>query len=109
MDFALWSAIIGLLLVVMALSDSVLARLPLSTSMLYVLVGVAVSPLAFGLSALTPTSQARLLEHTAEVVVLLSLFTLAGTLRPGVIAGPHPWGAGPLEWTVASPPPIGIV
>ena len=45
MDFASWSAIVGLLLLVMALSDSVLARLPLSTSMLYLAVGVAVSPL----------------------------------------------------------------
>ncbi|MEP7058348.1 MAG: cation:proton antiporter [Caldimonas sp.] len=75
MDFALWSAIIGLLLVAMALGDSVLARLPLSTSMLYVAVGVAVSPLWLGLSALTPTAHSKLLEHMAEVVVLLSLFT----------------------------------
>ena len=83
----MWSAIIGLLLVVMALSDSVLARLPLSTSMLYVLVGVAVSPLAFGLSALTPTSHARLLEHTAEVVVLLSLFTAGLKMSLGLRDG----------------------
>jgi hypothetical protein len=86
-DFALWSAIIGLLLVVMALSDSVLARCPLSTSMLYVLVGVAVSPLAFGLSSLTPTSHAKLVEHTAEVVVLLSLFTAGLKMSLGLKDG----------------------
>ena len=86
-DFALWSAIIGLLLVVMALSDSVLARLPLSTSMLYVLVGVAVSPLAFGLSSLTPASHAKLVEHTAEVVVLLSLFTAGLKMSLGLKDG----------------------
>ena len=44
MDFAIWSLIVGVLLVVMALSGSVLARLPLSTAMLYLLVGMAVSP-----------------------------------------------------------------
>ncbi len=83
----MWSAIIGLLLVVMALSDSVLARLPLSTSMLYVLVGVAVSPLAFGLSSLTPTSHAKLVEHMAEVVVLLSLFTAGLKMSLGLKDG----------------------
>jgi len=86
-DFALWSAIIGLLLVVMALSDSVLSRLPLSTSMLYVLVGVAVSPVAFGLSSLTPTSHAKLVEHTAEVVVLLALFTAGLKMSLGLNDG----------------------
>ena len=45
MEIAWWSAVAGLLLLVMALSDSLLARLPLSTSMLYLAVGVAVSPL----------------------------------------------------------------
>ena len=87
MNFALWSAIIGLLLVAMALSDSVLARLPLSTSMLYVLVGVAVSPLWLGLSSLTPTSHAKLVEHMAEVVVLLSLFTAGLKMSLGLRDG----------------------
>ena len=86
-DFALWSAIIGLFLVVMALSDSVLARLTLSTSMLYVGVGVAVSPLALGLSSLTPTSHAKLVEHMAEVVVLLSLFTAGMKMSLGLRDG----------------------
>jgi NhaP-type Na+/H+ or K+/H+ antiporter len=74
-EFALWSAIIGLLLVLVALSDSWLARLPLSAAMLYGLVGMAVSPLWLDLAALRPMSSAGLLEHLAEIVVLLSLFT----------------------------------
>src|SRR3954454_12238941 len=71
----------------MALSDSVLARLPLSTSMLYVLVGVAVSPLWLELSSLTPHSHARLVEHMAEVVVLLSLFTAGLKMSLGLRDG----------------------
>ena len=86
-DFALWSAIAGLLLVVMALSDSLLARLPLSTAMLYLLAGVAVSPLAFGLAAVTPRSHTNLIEHLAEVVVLLSLFTSGLKLSVGLSDG----------------------
>jgi cytochrome c oxidase subunit 1 len=29
------------------------------------------------------------------------------SLRRGAAAGPDPWGAGTLEWSVASPPPLG--
>jgi len=40
MDFARWSVIVGLLLIGMALGATVLKRLPLSTAMLYLLVGI---------------------------------------------------------------------
>ncbi len=75
MDFAGWAALIGLLLVGMALVENRLSRLPLSTSMLYLSVGAATSPLWLGWSALTLPSHRVLLEHGAEIVVLLSLFT----------------------------------
>ena len=75
MEFALWSAIVGLLLISMALSDSLLARLPLSTSMLYLAAGAALSPLWLTLAAPSPINDSRLLEHVAEIAVLLSLFT----------------------------------
>ena len=75
MDFATWSAVIGLLLIVMALSATVLSRLPLSTSMLYLLAGVAASPLWLGWSHLGPATHTLVFERIAEVVVLLSLFT----------------------------------
>ncbi|MGZ5238503.1 MAG: cation:proton antiporter [Caldimonas sp.] len=74
MDLASWAAVVGVLLIVMALGDSLLARLPLSTSMLYLLVGVAVSPAWLGWTALAPSAHSHGLEWLAEVVVLLSLF-----------------------------------
>ncbi|HSC65127.1 MAG TPA: cation:proton antiporter [Caldimonas sp.] len=74
MEIAWWSAVAGLLLLVMALSDSLLARLPLSTSMLYLAVGAAVSPLWLDWLQVTAASHARALERIAEVVLLLSLF-----------------------------------
>jgi NhaP-type Na+/H+ or K+/H+ antiporter len=74
MDVASWSAVAGLLLLVMALGDSVLARLPLSTSMLYLAVGVAASPLWLGWVHVTASTHAHALERTAEIVLLLSLF-----------------------------------
>jgi len=74
MEIAAWSAVVGLLLIVMALGDSLLARLPLSTSMLYIAVGAAVSPLWLGWTTLSADTQTRGLEQLAEIVVLLSLF-----------------------------------
>ena len=44
---------------------------------------------------------------TIAVSVLLFLFNVARTVRHGAMAGPDPWGAGTLEWSVASPPPMG--
>ena len=74
MEIAAWSAVVGLLLIVMALGDSLLARLPLSTSMLYLAVGAAVSPLWLGWTSLAAGTSTKALEQLAEIVVLLSLF-----------------------------------
>ena len=83
MQTALWSVAIGLLLVLMALAGTVLKRLPLSTAMLYLLVGLAIGPLGLGLMAPQPQAHAHLLERVAEVVVLLSLFTAGLKLSAG--------------------------
>ena len=74
MDIGSWSAVAGLLLLVMALSDSVFARLPLSTSMLYLALGAAVSPLWLDWIHIAPATHAHALERMAEIVLLLSLF-----------------------------------
>lgn len=84
MEFAIWSVIVGLLLVLMALGGTVLKRLPLSTAMLYLLVGIGVSPLGLDLMGPDPRNHAQLLERLAEVVVLLSLFTAGLKLSPGM-------------------------
>jgi NhaP-type Na+/H+ or K+/H+ antiporter len=84
MEFAIWSVIVGLLLVLMALGGTVLKRLPLSTAMLYLLVGIGVSPLGLDLMGPDPRDNAHLLERLAEVVVLLSLFTAGLKLSPGM-------------------------
>jgi NhaP-type Na+/H+ or K+/H+ antiporter len=74
MHIASWSAVVGLLLLVMALSDSLLSRLPLSTSMLYLAAGAAISPLWLGWTRASLDADTKMVEHIAEVVVLLSLF-----------------------------------
>lgn len=75
MDFAFWSVLVGLLLIFLALSSTVLSRLPLSTAMLYLVIGLVISPL--GLNWLAPDLRENkvLLERLTETVVLISLFT----------------------------------
>jgi sodium/hydrogen antiporter len=72
--FAIWSTVIGALLVAMAVFGSRLKRLPLSTAMLYVVVGFAIGPEGAGLLVLHPFDDAVFIEHAAEVAVLVSLF-----------------------------------
>ncbi len=84
MEFAIWSLIIGGLLIFMALSGTVLARLPLSTGMLYLGVGVAVSPWGVGLMRVDLLQHRVLLEHLTEAIVLVSLFTAGLKLSPAL-------------------------
>ncbi|HZI16662.1 MAG TPA: cation:proton antiporter [Myxococcus sp.] len=79
MQATIWFLIIGLLLVAMALAGSVLKRLPLSASLLYLGVGFAVGRL--GLGQLPPLRHAALLERVTEVAVIISLFSAGLKLR----------------------------
>jgi sodium/hydrogen antiporter len=76
MEVAAWALIVGALLVLMALSGSSLKHLPLSTAMLYLPVGLAISPLWLGLGRFDPIVDAKLLEHLTEFVVVVSLFSV---------------------------------
>ncbi|CDS52038.1 sodium/hydrogen exchanger [Polaromonas sp. CG9_12] len=73
--FALGALLIGLLLIAMTMSSSYLSRLPLNAAMLYLGVGVAVSPMGLGLLRLDALENKVLLERLTEIAVLISLFT----------------------------------
>jgi NhaP-type Na+/H+ or K+/H+ antiporter len=81
MDFALWMVIVGLLLMAMAMSGSVLQRLPLSTSMLYVGVGLLIGEGGLGLVRFGLFDHAVLLERAAEIAVIVSLFSCGLKLK----------------------------
>lgn len=81
MHGAIWFVVVGLLFVVMALAGSVLKRLPLSTSMLYLAAGAALGPLGAGLLHVDVYSQSQLWERVTEVAVLVSLFAAGLKLR----------------------------
>jgi sodium/hydrogen antiporter len=96
---ARWFVLAGLTLLVMALAGSVLQRLPLTASILYLAIGAAAGPLAFGLIRLDPIGHAPLLELLTELAVIVSLFTAGLKLREPLRAGR--W-LGPVRLAVVS-------
>ena len=71
MEFTYWFVIIGALFVFMALAATLLKRLPLSTSMIYLALGFLLGPVGFGLIDFDPAKHAELLEWVTEVVLLI--------------------------------------
>jgi len=76
MSFPIWALVIGALLITMALAGSLLKRLPVSTSMLYLAVGYGLVTADWGPEPPDPQRYAALLERVAEVALLISLFSV---------------------------------
>ena len=74
MTFALWCAVIGVLLVTVALAGSLVGRLPISTSMLYLAVGFGLGPVGLGVLDADPFAHSEVIERIAEIALLISLF-----------------------------------
>ncbi len=89
MNFAIWSVVIGALLIIMALSNTLLKRLPLSTAMLYLSAGVVLGPLGWKLLAPNPFLFSESLERMTEVALLISLF--AAGLKLGLPLSNKHW------------------
>src|SRR5680860_1130168 len=81
MVFTLWFIIVGLLLVAMAIGRTKIGRLPLSSPMLYLAVGIAFGEQGFDLVSLDPFDDAVLIERVTEIAVIISLFTAGLKLR----------------------------
>ena len=77
-----WFLAVGVVLTAMALAGSVLRRLPLSSSMIYLAAGAILGPLGLGMIIIDPVGGGSgLLEIVSEVAVILSLFTAGLKLR----------------------------
>ncbi len=81
MEFNLWLVIIGLVFILMGLAGSYLQRLPLTTSILYLVIGFILGPVGLGLLKFDPFENAGLLERLTEIAVLVSLFGAGLKLR----------------------------
>jgi NhaP-type Na+/H+ or K+/H+ antiporter len=73
--------LIGLLLVMTAIVGSMVRRLPLTTTLLYLAAGVALGPAGAGLLRIDAVRDAELLERLTEIAVLVSLFAAGLKLR----------------------------
>jgi NhaP-type Na+/H+ or K+/H+ antiporter len=79
--FITWCLIVGVLLIVIGLTDTWRQELPVSTSAIYLLAGYLLGPDAYGLLDLRLTFHAHLLERLSEAAVLVSLFAVGLRLR----------------------------
>src|SRR5690348_15314481 len=71
----------------MALASSILKRLPLTTSLVYMAVGFGLAKIGGGILQLNPIENAALLERLTEIAVLVSLFSAGLKLRVPLKAG----------------------
>lgn len=65
----------------MAFASTVLRRLPLTTSVLYLLIGVVLGPQVYGFIDIDPKKYAKALEGLTELVVVVSLFAAGLKMR----------------------------
>jgi sodium/hydrogen antiporter len=79
MSFTIWTAIVGILMLTMALSSAWIQRLPLSTAAIYLGVGCALGPWGFDLLRIDLSDASPWFERFTEIAVILSLFV--GGLR----------------------------
>lgn len=84
-----WFIALGALLILMTLGNTLIARLPLSSAMIYLLAGWLAGPAGLGLLQLHPLRDAEVLERLTEVAVLISLFS-AG-FKIDLQARPRTW------------------
>lgn len=76
-----WYLLIGGLLLVMGLTPSLIKRLPVTSAIVYLAVGMIAGPMALNAFHFNPLQQSGLLETLTEVAVLISLFA-AGVKMP---------------------------
>lgn len=91
MDFLTWLALSGALLLVMALASAWLRRLPITTSFVYLGIGLAIGPLGFGQLRIDFIDGRVWLLHLTEIAVIVSLFI--GGLKLRLPFTNAAWGA----------------
>ena len=90
----MWFVVVGALLLGMGVTTGFIKRLPLTTAMIYFVVGYAMDPAGLSFAALDPVRHPHVLERVTEVAVLISLFTAGLKLR-----APFGGGGQDRRWT----------
>jgi len=81
MSFTVWVAVLGAVLLTLALTSSYLRWMPVTTSAVCLLLGIAIGPSGLNLLKLSLENASLWMEHLTEVAVLFSLFVCGLKLR----------------------------
>ena len=81
MSFLGWMALAGGVLLLMALSSTYLRTLPISTSAIYLVLGLAIGPLGFDWMRIDLRDELKWFERLTEVSVIVALFVGGLKLR----------------------------
>jgi NhaP-type Na+/H+ or K+/H+ antiporter len=76
-----WFILIGCLMLARGLLTTTISRLPFTSSIVYLCVGLILGPMMLGIFWFNPMEESRLLETLTEIAVLVSLFS-AGVKMP---------------------------
>ncbi len=74
MSFLNWMGLGAVLLLLMALSSAYLRRLPITTSTIYLALGMLISPIGLGLIDINFVEWRVWFEHLTEIAIIVSLF-----------------------------------
>ncbi|MES2369086.1 MAG: cation:proton antiporter [Pseudomonadota bacterium] len=107
MTNAQWFIFVGCLLLFMGVTFTVLKRLPVTSAIIYLAVGLLVGPTFLDLFHFNPLKESALLEVLTEVAVLISLFS-AGVKMPVPFSFAR-WRAPVLLATVSMVLSVGMV
>ena len=88
---AAWFLVIGAVLLFMAVSAAHIQRMPLSTAIVYLIVGIVLGPTVSDRFHINPLEQSGVLEVVTEIAVLVSLF--AAGLKLAAPVGHRIWWA----------------
>ena len=76
-----WFLLIGLLMLARGLAATTISRLPITSAIAYLVVGVVLGPVVLGIFHFNPVAKSGMLETATEIAVLISLFS-AGVKMP---------------------------
>jgi NhaP-type Na+/H+ or K+/H+ antiporter len=76
-----WFILVGCLMLARGLAATTISRLPVTSAIVYLSVGLLLGPVALGVFSFDPVKQSHVLETLTEIAVLISLFS-AGVKMP---------------------------
>jgi NhaP-type Na+/H+ or K+/H+ antiporter len=81
MTTTLWFILIGCLMLARGLAATTISRLPVTSAIVYLSVGLVLGPVVLGIFSFDPIKESHVLETLTEIAVLISLFS-AGVKMP---------------------------